>query len=198
MNIIIIFPYNKSTLLSIYSFNSTHKVLFIIRIWLVRLHVSVTLHLLHYTMQPLLYMNLSHLLLGKKIGFNLLNDNEFTIPYILDTITNLPSGNQIKTWSKINVWIISINVEGQITEKGAPDELYIYQNQCGELNFNIILCKRKSASANILRNFSLDLIKSYLWFPIFIFVSHKSLWPPKILEILLKVLRANYRKNIYM
>ena len=48
---------------------------------------------------------------GKKIGFNLLNDEYFTIPYIIDTIPNYPAGNQLPSQSKRNVWIVAINGE---------------------------------------------------------------------------------------
>ena len=33
----------------------------------------------------------------KKIGYNLLDDDEFTISYIFDTIPNSPAGNQLPT-----------------------------------------------------------------------------------------------------
>ena len=32
---------------------------------------------------------------GKKFGFNLLDDGDFTIPYITDTIPNYPAVNQL-------------------------------------------------------------------------------------------------------
>ena len=32
---------------------------------------------------------------GKKVGFNSLDDEDFTIPYITDTIPNSPSGHQL-------------------------------------------------------------------------------------------------------
>ena len=48
---------------------------------------------------------------GNKIGFNLLDDEDFTIPYITDTIPNLPAVHQLPSQSKINTWIVSINVE---------------------------------------------------------------------------------------
>ena len=46
---------------------------------------------------------------GKKIGFNLLDDEYFTIPYITDTIPNSPASHQLSSQVKINVWILSIN-----------------------------------------------------------------------------------------
>ena len=33
--------------------------------------------------------------LGKKVGFNLLDDEDFKIPYITDTIPNSPAGHQL-------------------------------------------------------------------------------------------------------
>ena len=59
----------------------------------------------------------------KKIGLNLLNDEYFTIPYIFDTITNSPAGNQLLTQANNNVWIININREGTITSKRSLDQL---------------------------------------------------------------------------
>ena len=46
---------------------------------------------------------------GKKIGFNLLDDEDFTIPYITNTIPNSPAGHQLPLQAKINVWIVAIN-----------------------------------------------------------------------------------------
>ena len=47
---------------------------------------------------------------GKKVGFNLLNDEDFTIPYITDTTPNSPAGHQLPSQAKRNVWIVAINV----------------------------------------------------------------------------------------
>ena len=47
---------------------------------------------------------------GKKIGFNLLDDEDFTIPYITDTIPNSPAGHQLPSQAKRNMWIVAINV----------------------------------------------------------------------------------------
>ena len=46
---------------------------------------------------------------GNKIGFNLLDDEDFTIPYITNTIPNSPAGHQLLSQAKRNVWIVSIN-----------------------------------------------------------------------------------------
>ena len=47
---------------------------------------------------------------GKKVGFNLLGYEYFTITYITDIILNSPDGHQLTTQAKQNVWIIAINV----------------------------------------------------------------------------------------
>ena len=46
---------------------------------------------------------------GKKIGFNLLDDEYFKIPYITDTIPNSPAGHQLPSQSNKSFWIIAIN-----------------------------------------------------------------------------------------
>ena len=68
---------------------------------------------------------------GNKIGFNLLDDEYFTIPCITDTIPNSPSGHQLPTQAKRNVWIISINEEDHITSQGTLDELNLHQTPRG-------------------------------------------------------------------
>ena len=60
---------------------------------------------------------------GKNIGFNLLDDEDFTIPSITDTIPNSPAGNQLPSQAKRNVWIVDINGEEPITSQGVLDEL---------------------------------------------------------------------------
>ena len=66
-------------------------------------------------------MKLSYLLLERKLFFNLLDDEDFTIPYVTDTITNPLDIHQLPTKDKRNVCIIYINVEDPITDQGVPD-----------------------------------------------------------------------------
>ena len=80
---------------------------------------------------------------GNKFGFNLLDDKDSTISYIIDTIPKFPDGRQLPTQAKRNVWIISINVEEPITYQGAFGEIKRHQNPRGNSKFNISLCKRK-------------------------------------------------------
>ena len=58
---------------------------------------------------------------GKKIGFNLLNDEYFTILYVVDTTPHSPAGHQLLTQAKKKVWVGSINVEDSIISQGALD-----------------------------------------------------------------------------
>ena len=81
---------------------------------------------------------------GKKVGFNLLDDEDFTTPYITNTIPNWPADNKLTTQDKRNVWIISINGEEPITDQGALDELNNHKNPCGKSKVNISLCRRNS------------------------------------------------------
>ena len=46
---------------------------------------------------------------GNKIGFILLDDEYFTIPYVTDTIPNSPAGHKIPIQAKKSLWIISLN-----------------------------------------------------------------------------------------
>ena len=44
-----------------------------------------------------------------KTGFDLLDDKDFTIPFVNDTIINSPAGYQLLTQARENVWILAIN-----------------------------------------------------------------------------------------
>ena len=80
---------------------------------------------------------------GKKIGFNLLDDEYFTIPYITDIIPKQPAGHQLPSQAKIKMWIASINGEQTITSQGVLDEINNHQTPQGKSNINISLCRRK-------------------------------------------------------
>ena len=58
---------------------------------------------------------------GKKIGFNILDEKDFTIPYVIDTIPNSPASHQLLTQVKKNVWMIATNREELVTAQGAID-----------------------------------------------------------------------------
>ena len=73
-----------------------------------------------------------------------MDDEDFKIPYVTDTIPNSPPGNQLPSQVKINVWIIDINGEHNITAKGALDEINSHQTPRGKSKAEISLCRRKS------------------------------------------------------
>ena len=81
---------------------------------------------------------------GKKFGFNLLDDEYFTIPYITDTILNSPAGHQLPSQAKRNLWIIATNGEEPIKAKGILDEINSHQNPRGETKIEISVCRMKS------------------------------------------------------
>ena len=81
---------------------------------------------------------------GKKIGSNLLDDEDFTIPYITDTIPNSTAGHQLPSQAKRNVWIVAINGEEPIKAQGVLDELNSHQTPREKSKIKISLCRRKS------------------------------------------------------
>ena len=76
---------------------------------------------------------------GKKIGFKLQEDEDFTIPYVTDTIPNSPTVHQLPIQAKKIVLIIEINGEETITSQGALDEINYYQTPCGKFKVSIRL-----------------------------------------------------------
>ena len=78
-----------------------------------------------------------------KIGFNLLEDEEFTIPYVTDTIQNSLDVHQLPTKAEQNLRIMDINEEDPNTYQDALDELNHHQTPHGESKVNISLCRSK-------------------------------------------------------
>ena len=68
-----------------------------------------------------------------------MDHEDFTIPYINDTIPNSPSVNQLLTQDKRNLWIIAINGEETITAQGELGELNRHQNLHGKSKVDISL-----------------------------------------------------------
>ena len=83
---------------------------------------------------------------GKKNGFNLLDDEYFTIPYITDTntIPNSPAGHHLPSQAKQNMWIVAINGEEPITAQVLLDELNGHQTPRGKSKIKIIFCRSNS------------------------------------------------------
>ena len=64
---------------------------------------------------------------------------DFTIPYIIDSITNSPADNKLTTQADDKSGIIHINGEEAITFKLTLDEIHIYRTQCSKSKVNISL-----------------------------------------------------------
>ena len=56
---------------------------------------------------------------GNKTVFNLLDKEDFTIPFIIDKITNAPDSHQLVAQVNNNMWIINKNGKEPIEEKGS-------------------------------------------------------------------------------
>ena len=65
------------------------------------------------------HIKFSCILYGKKISLTLLDDEDFTIPYVINKTLHSPAVHKILTQAKKKVWIISINGENTITSQGA-------------------------------------------------------------------------------
>ena len=76
---------------------------------------------------------------GKKIGSNLMDDDEFTIPYIIGTITNYLTFHLLLKQTKKIFRITTINRENPITSIGSLEKLHYYNTQFGNSKVNIIL-----------------------------------------------------------
>ena len=76
---------------------------------------------------------------GNKVGYNLLDDENFKITYITDTIPNSLDCHQHPSQANRNVWIIAINGEETITDQGVLDEINCHQATREKSNININL-----------------------------------------------------------
>ena len=134
---------------------------------------------------------------GKNIGFNLLDDEDLTIPYVVDTILYLPAFYQLTTHANKNMWFMDINSEEPMISQGAIDELQRHHNQRVKFKFKASLYiskiyQRKNLKYIQSRFDQFRPVVSHLkFFP------HRYLQPQRTLSNLLKVLRVSYRKKLY-
>ena len=149
INITIVSVYKTSTLQVIYSFKNILKVIFTNLIPCELDTESTT-----FRDTIILTYEIELPSSGKKVGFNLLDDEDFTIPYVTDTIPNSPSGHQLQTQAKRNVWIVSINGEEPITAQITLDELNHHQTPRVKSEVKIILCISKSYQRTYLEEIS--------------------------------------------
>ena len=85
---------------------------------------------------------------GKKIGFNLLDDKDFTIPYINDTIPDSPAGHGLPSQANRNMFIIAINEEEPITSQGVLDKLNLHQTPQGKSKIKNYFMQKKELPKN--------------------------------------------------
>ena len=68
-----------------------------------------------------------------------MNNYDLTIPHILDTIPNSPSGNQLPSQAKNNLWILEIDIGDPIISKGELEEIKQYQTYKGKYKVRVRL-----------------------------------------------------------
>ena len=83
--------------------------------------MNLILHPLRFVIQKIITYEIELPPSGNKICFNLLDDEDFKIPYVTDTIPNSPASYQLPTQTKKHLWIIYINGEDPIISQGALD-----------------------------------------------------------------------------
>ena len=103
-------------------------------------------------------MKLSYLFPERK----LVDDEDFTIPYITDTIPNPPAGHELPTQAKRNVCIISINGKDPITAQGALDETNHHKTPRENPRSISVYAEGRATREQILKRLVPDLIKSDL------------------------------------
>ena len=81
-----------------------------------------------------------------------MDDEDFTITYVIDTIPNSPVCHKLPTQAKKNVWIVAIIIEDPITDQGALDDLNIHQTPCGKSKVKISLCRRQICQSTYLED----------------------------------------------
>ena len=94
--------------------------------------------------ENILIYEIEIILSRKKVVFNILYYEDFTMPYINYTIPNSLVGNQLLTQAKQNLWIISINGEEPIASQGALYEMDCHQTPHGKYKVGISLFRRNS------------------------------------------------------
>ena len=133
MNIIFVSLLKTHKIHVIYSFNKIMKFIFINSYLLNLIPCEPGFTSTPFYDTSVLTYKIELPLSGKKVGFNILDDEDFTISYITDTIPNSPSINQPSTQAKRNVCIIAINVKEPIIYQGALDELNCHKTPRGNL-----------------------------------------------------------------
>ena len=133
-----------------------------------------------------------------KVVFNLLNHEDFIIPYITDTIPNSPYGHQLPSQAKRNVWMIAINGEDPIKSQFVLDELNCHKTPRVKSNIKISLCRRKSYQRTDIEDIHSRFYQVIPVVHILKFVSQRNLPHQRKLMKVLAVLRDNSGKKSYI
>ena len=64
---------------------------------------------------------------GKKFGINLMDDDDFNIPYIVELVPNYLAGHKLPDQAKNNFFIVEIYGEYSIVYKGDLEEIKLHQ-----------------------------------------------------------------------
>ena len=73
-----------------------------------------------------------------------MDDDDFTISYVIDKIPNSPPSHQLPTESKKKMWIVDINGEERTIAQGTLKELNRHQNPRVKSKLNISIWRSKS------------------------------------------------------
>ena len=96
----------------------------------------------------------------EKIGFNLMDDEDFTTSYIIDTIQNSSADHQLTKQDNKNLWIIVIygGISNNRTKEQLmnPGTIRLHVVNPGSIS---VYAEGKSTRGQILKNFGLYLIK---------------------------------------
>ena len=65
---------------------------------------------------------------GKKFGINLMDDDDFNIPYIFEMVLDYLVGNQLPDHTKKHFFIVEIYGEYPIMDKGDLKDIKLYQS----------------------------------------------------------------------
>ena len=95
MKILLISPQNTSTHQFLYSLDNIMKIIFIIQISSSLIPCKTDITYTPFCDATIITYEIDLSPSGKKVGFNLLDDEGFTIPYIIDTIPNSPASHQL-------------------------------------------------------------------------------------------------------
>ena len=175
MNIIIVSPYNTSTLKVLYYFNNILKVLFIIKTSSTWFHVNLILHPLHLMIHQFSHMKLSYLPLERKsvLFYLIMNILQFLISLIQSQI-HQPVINFQHRLRNMCASLISTEKSLSHLNVHLMNSIAI-KTLVGNPSSSLVYAKGRATIEQILKRFDIYLIKSYLWFQILKFFSQRNI-----------------------